>query len=101
MIDFRARRYLESANLLASLIDAQNIKQELFDISHDKYIIDNYDSKNGKPNVSQGWRAFYIVFSNNFSVYFDGEKFNGRNDAKRKESFQNFVQNIKGKLPSD
>lgn len=101
MINFRARRYLESANLLASLIDAQNIKQELFDINHNKYSLENCDKKNGKPNVSQGWRAFYIVFNNNFSTYFDGEKIKGKSNQARQESFNNFVQNIKGKLPAN
>lgn len=102
MVNFRARRYLDSANLLASLIDAQNIKQELFDVSNNKYSLENYDKKHNKPNVSQGWRAFYIVFSNNFAVYFDGEKFNGKSNGKdRQDGFTDFVNNIRGKIPSN
>lgn len=101
MVNFRARRYFDSAIILASLIDAQSIKQELFDISNNKYSLDNYDKKNNKPNVSQGWRAFYIVFSNNFSGYFDGKKFNGMSKKHRQEGFDSFVNNIRGIIPSD
>ncbi len=101
MVDFRARRYMDSANLLAGLIDSQSIKQELYDIDHNKYCLDNYDQKNGIPNFSQGWKAFHIVFSNNFSKYFDGEKFNGKGKKDRQDGFNNFVNNIKGKMPSD
>lgn len=102
MVNFRARRYLDSANLLASLIDAQNIKQELFDVSNNRYSLDNYDKKHNKPNVSQGWRAFYIVFSNNFSAYFGGEKINWKSNGKnRKDGFNDFVNNIRGKMPSN
>lgn len=101
MIDFRARRYLDTANLLASLIDAQNIKQELFDIRNDKYSVENIDSKHGTPNCTQGWKAFHIVFSNNFSKYFDGERFNGKGKKAREDGFNKFVNSIKGKMPTN
>ena len=100
MVDFRARRYLGSANLLAGLIDAQNIKQELYDIHNNKYCLENKDGK-GTPNFSQGWKAFYIVFSNNFAKYFDGEKFNGKGKKDREEGFNQFVDKIKGKMPTN
>lgn len=104
MVNFRARRYLDSANLLASLIDAQNIKQELFDANNNRYSLDNYDVKDNKPNkpnkpnITQGWKAFYIVFNNNFASYFDGEKLSGKD---KKKGLNKFVNNIRGKMPSD
>ena len=51
MIDFNAKRYLESAYLFASLIDAQSIKQNI------------------KVNMLQGWGSFYFVFGNFFSQH--------------------------------
>lgn len=98
MIDFRASRYLDSANILAGLIDSQSIKQELFDYDNKKYR-DKFIDKDKKPNISQGWRSFYHVFANNFSVYFDGEEFDC--GKKRDERFEEFIDKIKGKLPND
>ncbi len=101
MIAFRGRRYLESASLLASLIDAQSIKQELFDITNGRYHVDNTD-KNNNPNISQGWKAFYIVFCNNFSKYFNNEVFNGSGKKeKREKGMKDFLNGIKGSIPND
>ncbi len=92
MIDYRAKRYLDCANLLASLIDAQSIKQELFDLKNNRYV-DN------KINVSQGWKAFYIVFHNSLSKYFDNKIFNGDGGkVKRENGFNKFIQEIKPHL---
>lgn len=89
MIDYRAKRYLDCANLLASLIDAQSIKQELFDMKNNRYV-DN------KINVSQGWKAFYIVFHNSLSKYFDNKIFYGDGEkVKRENGFNKFIQEIK------
>ena len=101
MIDFRARRYFDSANLLAGLIDSQSIKQELYDIKNGKYQ-DRFVNDERKPNVSQCWKSFYHVFANNFSIYFDGEEFNpnGKQEIKE-ESFEKFIDRIKGKLRND
>ena len=98
MIDFRARRYMDCANLLASLIDAQSIKQELFDIKNNRISEEFYDSKNNKYVTKQGLEAFHRVFKSNFSKYFDGEHFGGRDKRK---SFDGFVDNIKGNICSE
>lgn len=90
MIDFRARRYFESANMLASLIDSQSIKQELFDVQNGKY------QDRFKKNISQGWKSFYHVFANNFAIHFGGEEFTGE---VREETFEKFIEKIKGKIP--
>lgn len=92
MIDFRARRYLDCANLLASLIDSQSIKQELFDMNNGRY--------GGNPiNVSQGWQAFFIVFRNDLSKYFDGKSFNGSGKKTTRENgFKEFIEEVKSDL---
>lgn len=92
MIDFRARRYLDCANLLASLIDSQNIKQELYDLNNGRY--------GGNPiNVSQGWQAFFIVFRNDLSKYFDGKSFNGSGKkTTREKGFKEFIEEVKSDL---
>ncbi len=101
MIDFRGRRYLDSANLLASLIDSQNIKQELFDVKTGRYQ-DKFLKKDSTPNVSQGWKSFYHVFSNNFAIHFGGEEFSGDGkQAIREEKFDKFIEQIKGKIPDN
>lgn len=101
MIDFRGRRYFEAAVVLTGLIDAQSIKQELFDISKGKYHEDN-KNKNNIPNISQGWRAFHIVFRNNFSQYFNDEHFNGDGKkATREKGMKEFLDGIKGNIPDD
>lgn len=91
MIDYRAKRYLDCANLLASLIDAQSIKQELF------------DRKNGRANInlniSQCWQAFYIVFHNNLSKYFNDKLFTkDGSKEKREKGFHKFIEEIKPHL---
>lgn len=92
MIDYAAKRYYDSANLLAGLIDSQSIKQNLLDIENGKYLSD----KNGKQNISQGWRAFYIVFQNNFTEYFAGESFNGNSRKEsREKGFDDFIESVK------
>lgn len=95
MIDFRARRYLESANMLASLIDSQSIKQELYDVQNGNYQ-DRFKKKDSTPNISQGWKSFYHVFANNFAIHFGGEEFTGE---VREETFEQFIEKIKGKIP--
>lgn len=92
IMDYLAKRYFDSANLLAGLIDSQSIKQNLLDIENGKYLPD----ENGNQNISQGWRAFYIVFKNNFTEYFGGESFNGntRKDSRQK-GFDNFIESVK------
>lgn len=91
MIDYRARRYLDCANLLASLIDAQSIKQELFDLKNNRYV--------DKINVAHGWKAFYIVFHNSLSKYFYNKIFNGDGGkVKRENGFNKFIQEIKPHL---
>ena len=92
MIDFRARRYLDCANLLASLIDSQSIKQELYDMNNGRY--------GGNPiNVSQGWQAFFIVFRNDLSKYFDGKSFNGSGKKTTRENgFKEFIEEVKSDL---
>lgn len=92
MIDFRARRYLDCANLLASLMDSQSIKQELYDLKNGRY--------GGNPiNVSQGWQAFFIVFRNDLSKYFDGKSFNGSGKkATRENGFKEFIGEVKSDL---
>lgn len=92
MIDFRARRYLDCANLLASLIDSQSIKQELYDMKNGRY--------GGNPiNVSQGWKAFFIVFRNDLSKYFDGKTFSGSGKKTTRENgFKEFIEEVKSDL---
>lgn len=93
MIDFRARRYLDCANLLASLIDAQSIKQEIFDMNNNKY-------RDAPANIAQGWQAFSIVFYNDLAEVFDGKDFKvKRGDRKkREEKFEIFIDEIKNNL---
>lgn len=92
MIDFRARRYLDCVNLLASLIDSQSIKQELYDMNNGKY-------GENPINVSQGWRAFCIVFSNDLSKYFDDKSLNGNGKkASRENGFKKFIEEVKSDL---
>lgn len=92
MIDYRAKRYLDCANLLASLIDAQSIKQELFDMKNNRYV-------GNIINVSQGWKAFFIVFHNSLSKYFENENFSGDSKKEKRENkFNEFIQKIKPNL---
>lgn len=92
IIDYMAKRYFDCANILAGLIDSQSIKQNLLDIENGKYLPD----ENGNQNVSQGWRAFYIVFKNNYVDYFDGESFNGNSRKEsREKGFDDFIKNVK------
>lgn len=92
MIDFRARRYLDCANLLASLIDSQSIKQEMDDLKKGRY--------GGYPdNITQGWQAFYIVFRNDLSKYFDGKVFVGKGKKEtREKGFKEFMEEVKADL---
>lgn len=92
MIDYRAKRYLDCANLLASLIDSQSIKQELFDMDNGRYKIEPI-------NIAQGWKGFYIVFCNNLAKYFDSKSFSkngGR--VKRENGYKNIIQEAKSDL---
>lgn len=92
MIDFRARRYLDCANLLASLIDSQSIKQEIYDMNNDRY-------GENLVNVTQGWQAFYIVFRNDLSKYFDGKVFVGKGKKEKRENgFKEFMEEVKADL---
>ena len=93
MIDFRARRYLDCANLLASLIDAQSIKQEIFDMNNNKY-------RDAPANIAQGWQAFSIVFYNDLAEFFDGKDFKAKrgDKKKREEKFEIFIDEIKNNL---
>ncbi len=92
MIDFRARRYLDCANLLASLIDSQSIKQELDDLKKGRY--GEYPD-----NITQGWQAFYIVFRNDLSKYFDGKVFVGKGKKEKRENgFKEFMEEVKADL---
>ena len=92
MVDFRARRYLDCANLLASLIDAQSIKQEIYDMKNGRY--EEYP-----VNVTQGWVAFFIVFRNDLSKYFDGKVFVGKGgQEKREKGFKEFMEEVKSDL---
>ncbi len=92
MIDFRARRYLHCANLLASLIDSQSIKQELDDLKKGRY--GEYPD-----NITQGWQAFYIVFRNDLSKYFDGKVFVGKGKKEKRENgFKEFMEEVKADL---
>lgn len=95
MTAYRGKRYLDCANLLAGLIDSQSIKQNLADIRNGKYP----PEANGNQNVSQGWRAFFIVFQNNFAVYFGNESFNGNSKkASREKGFEDFIEKVKPNL---
>lgn len=95
MIAYRGKRYFDCSNLLAGLIDSQSIKQNLADINNGKYLPD----ANGNQNISQGWRAFYIVFQNNFAGYFGNESFNGNSKkASREKGFEDFVEKVKSNL---
>ena len=92
MIDFRARRYLDCANLLASLIDSQSIKQELDDLKKERY-------GEFPDNITQGWQAFYIVFRNDLSKYFDGKVFVGKGKKEKRENgFKEFMEEVKADL---
>lgn len=78
MIDFRARRYYDSANLLAGLIDSQNIKEVLF---------------HGNPgdNVNQGLQVFAVAYSNKFSSKLDMSSIKPKS-KKREDELSNFVE---------
>lgn len=95
MINYRARRYYDCASLLSGLIDSQSIKQELFDYKNEKYKPDINGNIN--KNIDQGWNAFAIVFRNNFSKYFNDQKFIGknRNNKTKSDHFEEFVNDIK------
>lgn len=91
MTAYRGKRYFECSNLLAGLIDSQSIKQNLADIKNGKYPPD----EKGNQNISQGWRAFQIVFQNNFTIYFGNESFNGNSKkASREKGFEDFVEKV-------
>ena len=95
MIAYRGKRYFDCSNLLSGLIDSQSIKQNLADINNGKYLPD----ANGNQNVSQGWRAFHIVFKNNFAGYFGNESFNGNSKkASREKGFEDFIEKVKPDL---
>lgn len=81
MIDFRAKRYYDSANLLAGLIDSQSIKELLF-------------HSNPKDNISQGWQAFAIAYKNKFSNKLDTSLMKPKS-KKREEEFLSFVNTNK------
>lgn len=83
MIDFRSRRYYDSANLLVGLIDAQNIKEVLF---------------HGNPgdNISQGLQVFAVAYGNKFSSKLDMSSMKPKS-KKREDELSDFVETNKDK----
>lgn len=78
MIDFRARRYYDTANILVGLIDAQSIKEILL-------------HGNSGDNISQGWQAFAVAYNNKFSNQFDTSLIKPKS-KKRENDFSAFVE---------
>lgn len=98
MIDFRAKRYMDCAMLLSSLIDSQSIKQEIYDYNSGRFKERFLNPKTQEPHISQCWKSFYHVFSNNFSMHFDNEELCEKADYN---DFKNYLDRIKGKIPED
>lgn len=100
---YKKKQYYDSATILLELIDAQNIKQELFDLKQGKYKEEFKTMQNNKENIDQGWNAFSIVFRNNFSMYFNNELLFGRkNKTKSKKILlDEFVKKTKYSMDID
>lgn len=103
-LQYNAGAYLETVYLLFSLIDAQSIKQEIYD-----YNINNYNKnfcKNNQFNPIQGWKSFYRTFEHNFSRYFNGASLSKNSkdsisllDDMVKDIKSNFTYNIEVVCP--
>ena len=100
-MQYEAGAYLESCYLLASLIDAQSIKQEMFDNSVNKYDkVKFYNKKTNQFEASQGWRSFYRTFEHNFSIIFNGKSLS----SNGKDSFiliDDLMQDVKNNSTYD
>lgn len=95
-IQYEAGTYMESCYLLASLIDSQSIKQEIYDNSINNYNKTKfYNNKTNQFEASQGWRSFYRTFEHNFCNIFNGKSLssNGKDSFTKIDDLVEDVKN--------
>lgn len=60
--DYESKRYYNAAMGLCAIIDSLSIKQAVGDIDNGT----TQPDKNGRINLTQGWKCFYHVYNNHF-----------------------------------